>query len=241
LWNGAQDVAALIVEPLLQGAGGMRMCRPGFLKQLVEIARAAGILVIFDEVATGFGRTGSMFAMQQADIAPDLVCLSKGLTSGYLPMAATVASDRVFESFLGETFDKALPHGHSFTGNPLACAVALASLDLFEEEATLARIARIEARHREMLPELRAREDVARPRVLGTVLAFDLKGEAGYQSARSRGLKAWFLANGLNIRPLGSTVYLMPPYCISEAELARAYAGMMEGLDWLGSNGGSTP
>jgi adenosylmethionine-8-amino-7-oxononanoate aminotransferase len=233
LWNGAQDIAALIVEPLLQGAGGMRMCRPEFLKSLVDIARAAGILVIFDEVATGFGRTGSMFAMQQAGIAPDIVCLSKGLTSGYMPMAATVANDKVHEAFLGETFDKALPHGHSFTANPLACAVALASLGLFEEEATLGRIARIEARHREMLSALRAREDVIRPRVLGTVLAFDLKGDGGYQSARSQSLKSWFLAKGLNIRPLGATVYLLPPYCITDAELNRAYAGLMEGLDWL--------
>jgi adenosylmethionine-8-amino-7-oxononanoate aminotransferase len=233
LWNGAQDIAALIVEPLLQGAGGMRMCRPEFLKSLVDIARAAGILVIFDEVATGFGRTGSMFAMQQAGIAPDIVCLSKGLTSGYMPMAATVANDKVHEAFLGETFDKALPHGHSFTANPLACAVALASLGLFEEEATLERIARIEERHREMLSALRAREDVIRPRVLGTVLAFDLKGDGGYQSARSQSLKSWFLAKGLNIRPLGATVYLLPPYCITDAELNRAYAGLMEGLDWL--------
>jgi adenosylmethionine-8-amino-7-oxononanoate aminotransferase len=233
LWNGAQDIAALIVEPLLQGAGGMRMCRPEFLKSLVDIARAAGILVIFDEVATGFGRTGSMFAMQQAGIAPDIVCLSKGLTSGYMPMAATVANDKVHEAFLGETFDKALPHGHSFTANPLACAVALASLGLFEEEATLGRIARIEARHREMLSALRAREDVIRPRVLGTVLAFDLKGDGGYQSARSQSLKSWFLAKGLNIRPLGATVYLLPPYCITDAELTRAYAGLMDGLDWL--------
>ena len=233
LWNGAQDIAALIVEPLLQGAGGMRMCRPEFLKSLVDIARAAGILVIFDEVATGFGRTGTMFAMQQAGIAPDIVCLSKGLTAGYLPMAATVANDNVYAAFLGESFDKALPHGHSFTANPLACAVALTSLDLFEQEATLERIARIEARHRAMLPELRVREDVVRPRVLGTVLAFDLKGEAGYQSARSQSLKSWFLSKGLNIRPLGSTVYLLPPYCITDAELTRAYAGLMEGLDWL--------
>ena len=234
LWNGNQDVAAMIVEPLLQGSGGMRMCRPAFLKSLVEIARAAGILVIFDEVATGFGRTGTMFAMQQVEIAPDIVCLSKGLTAGYLPMAVTVTNDKVYEAFLGESFDKALPHGHSFTANPLACAVALASLGLFEEEDTLGRIARIEARHREMLPALHAREDVTRPRVLGTILAFALRGDAGgYQSARSQSLKAWFLANGLNVRPLGSTVYLLPPYCITDAELSRAYAGLMEGLDWL--------
>jgi adenosylmethionine---8-amino-7-oxononanoate aminotransferase len=236
LWNGTHDVAALIIEPMLQGAGGMRMCRPEFLRRLVEMAQSAGVLVIFDEVATGFGRTGTLFAMQQAGVVPDLVCLSKGLTSGYMPMAVTVARDQVFEGFLGESFDKALPHGHSFTANPLACAVALRSLMLFAEEDTLGRIARIGARHRDMLEALRAREDVVRPRVLGSILAFDLKGDAAYQSAQSQALTAWFLRHGLNIRPLGSTVYLLPPYCITGEELARAYTGLIEGLDWLAAN-----
>ena len=231
LWNGAHDVAALIVEPLLQGAGGMRVCRPEFLARLVEMAREAGILVIFDEVATGFGRTGTLFAMERAGVVPDLVCLSKGLTAGYMPMAVTVASESVFEAFLGETFDRALPHGHTFTANPLACAVALRSLQLFEEEATVAKIAHIEAKHREALETLKRREDVLRPRVHGSVLAFELKGEAGYQSAKSQALKSWFLAHGLNIRPLGATIYLMPPYCITETELARAYSGLIQGLD----------
>jgi adenosylmethionine-8-amino-7-oxononanoate aminotransferase len=233
LRNGAHDVAALIIEPLLQGAAGMRLCRPDFVKRIVEMARAAGTLVIFDEVATGFGRTGTLFAMEQAGVAPDLVCLSKGLTSGYMPMSVTVAREQVFETFLGETFERALPHGHSFTANPLACAVALRSLELFAEEDTLGRIARIEARHRDMLATLKARGDVARPRVQGSMLAFDVKVEGGYQSAESEALKAWFLDRGLNIRPIGSTVYLLPPYCITDAELDRAYAGLIDGLDWL--------
>lgn len=233
LWNGANDVAALVIEPLLQGAGGMRICRTNFLRRIVDMAHEAGILVIFDEVATGFGRTGTLFAMEQAGVVPDLVCLSKGLTAGYMPMAVTVVREKVFEAFLDDSFDRALPHGHSFTANPLACAVALRSLDLFREENTLERIARIEARHREMLAELKRREDIVRPRVQGSILAFDLKGEGGYQSAQSQTLKAWFLSHGLNIRPLGPTVYLMPPYCITDAELARAYAGMIEGLDAL--------
>jgi adenosylmethionine-8-amino-7-oxononanoate aminotransferase len=227
----AHDVAALIVEPLLQGAGGMRICRPSFLKRLVEAAQAAGVLVIFDEVATGFGRTGTMFAMEQAGIVPDLVCLSKGLTAGYMPMGVTVAREPIFEAFLGENFDRALPHGHSFTANPLACAVANRSLSLYQEENTLQRIAHIAARHRERLPELQARSDVTRPRALGSILAFDLKGEDGYGSAESSALRDWYLAHGLNIRPLGQTIYLMPPYCISDEELTRAYAGMIEGLD----------
>jgi adenosylmethionine-8-amino-7-oxononanoate aminotransferase len=234
LADRGQTVAALIIEPLLQGAGGMRVCRPSFLQRLVTIARKAGVLVIFDEVATGFGRTGTMFAMEQVDVVPDLVCLSKGLTAGYMPLAMTVAREGVFEAFLGETFDRALPHGHSFTANPLACAVGLASLALFEEEKTLKRIAHIDSRHRAMLKELAARDDVTRPRVLGSILAFDVKStNGGYQSAQSRSLRDWYLAHGLNIRPLGSTLYLMPPYCITDGELTRAYEGMLEGLDTL--------
>jgi adenosylmethionine-8-amino-7-oxononanoate aminotransferase len=231
LSRGEQDVAAIIIEPLLQGAGGMRVCRPAFLKALVERAGAAGVLVIFDEVATGFGRTGTLFAMEQAGIMPDLVCLSKGLTAGYLPMAVTVVREPVFQAFVSDSFATALPHGHSFTANPLACAVALCSLALFEEEKTLARIGRINARHREFLVTLMARKDVVRPRVLGSILAFDIKEGGGYQSEASSTLRDWYLARGLNIRPLGSTLYLMPPYCITDDELTRAYAGLIEGLD----------
>jgi adenosylmethionine-8-amino-7-oxononanoate aminotransferase len=235
LADRVHEVAALIIEPLLQGAGGMRMCRPNFLKNMVNLAHDAGVLVIFDEVATGFGRTGTLFALEQAGVVPDLVCLSKGLTAGYMPMAVTVAREPVFEAFLGESFDRALPHGHSFTANPLACAVALSSLALFKEEDTLGRIARIGERHRALLPLLHARGDVAKPRVLGSILAFDVPRLADYQSAESTTLRDWYLAHGLNIRPLGQTIYLMPPYCTTDAELARAYAGMIEGLDQLGS------
>ena len=229
-----QEIAALIIEPLLQGAGGMRVCRPQFLRRLADAARGAGVLVILDEVATGFGRTGTLFAHEQAGVVPDLICLSKGLTAGYMPLAMTVAREAVFEAFLGESFDRALPHGHSFTANPLACAVALASLDLFEEGQTLMRIARIEARHRKMLAELAVRADVTRPRVLGSILAFDVKRLGAYQSVESRRLRDWYLAHGLNVRPLGETLYLMPPYCITDDELTRAYAGLVEGLDTLG-------
>ena len=234
LADRGHTIAALIIEPMLQGAGGMRLCRPSFLKRLVETAREAGILVIFDEVATGFGRTGTLFAMEQANVVPDLVCLSKGLTAGYMPLAVTVAREAVFEAFVGDSFARALPHGHSFTANPLACAVALASLALFEEEKTLARIAHINERHRAIMAELAARPDVTRLRLIGSILAFDVKEAGGYQSAMSRALRDWYLAHGLNIRPLGPTLYLMPPYCITDEELTRAYAGLIEGLDRLG-------
>ncbi|XSG82856.1 MAG: adenosylmethionine--8-amino-7-oxononanoate transaminase [Methyloligella sp. ZOD6] len=230
------DIAGLIVEPLLQGAGGMRVSRPAFLKRLVEVAQAAGILVILDEVATGFGRTGTMFAMEQAGIVPDLVCVSKGLTAGYLPMAATVVRDSLFDSFIGDSFAKALAHGHSFTANPLACAVALRSLQLFEEENTLQRIGEIAEKHRNFLTQIAERPDVTWPRQAGSIMAFDVKGSPEYQSTQSRTLKDWFLSNGLNIRPLGPAVYLMPPYCITDAELDRAYEGIIEGLDRLAAS-----
>jgi adenosylmethionine-8-amino-7-oxononanoate aminotransferase len=234
-------IAALIIEPLMQGSAGMRLCRPSFLKRLVKAAQHAGVIVIFDEVATGFGRTGTLFALEQAGVVPDLVCLSKGLTAGYMPLAATVARDRIFDLFIGHDFERALPHGHSFTANSLACAVALASLDLYEDERTIARIAHINARHRAMMHTLQSRSDVTKTRVLGVVLAFEVKEGGQYQSEESRKLRNWYLANGFNIRPIGSTVYLMPPYCITDAELDRAYVGMVEGLDRLASGDLSTP
>jgi adenosylmethionine-8-amino-7-oxononanoate aminotransferase len=230
----AQDknrYAALIVEPMLQGSSGMRMCRPGFLRQLVATAQEEDVLVIFDEVATGFGRTGMLFAMERANIAPDIVCLSKGLTAGYMPLAATVASEALFSRFLGDDFEKALPHGHSFTANPLACAVALKSLELFREEKTMERIARIEHRHRAALRLFRSQPEIENLRVMGSVLAFDMKSGGLYQSADSVALRDWFLSKGLNIRPIGRTVYLMPPYCVTDRQLERAYAKMIQGVD----------
>ncbi|MFD0987681.1 adenosylmethionine--8-amino-7-oxononanoate transaminase [Methyloligella solikamskensis] len=227
------QIAGMIIEPLVQGAGGMRISRPAFLKRLVEKAQNAGILVIFDEVATGFGRTGTMFAMEQAGIVPDLVCLSKCLTAGYLAMSVTVARDELFDRFIGDTFAKALSHGHSFTANPLACAVAVRSLELFEEEGTLKRIGEIADKHRSFLSRVGERDDVAWPRQVGSIMAFDVKGNSDYQSVRSRSLRDWFLNNGLNIRPIGPTVYLMPPYCVTDQELDQAYEGIIEGLDRL--------
>ena len=235
LSDRGQTIAALIIEPLMQGAGGMRVCRPSFLQRLTTIGRKAGALVIFDEVATGFGRTGTLFAMEQACVVPDLVCLSKGLTAGYMPLAMTVAREAIFEAFLGDSFDRALPHGHSFTANPLACAVGLASLALFEEEKTLKRIARINSRHRAMLAELAARDDVTRPRLLGSILAFDIKAADGYQSAQSRALAGLVSRPRAQYQAARTTLYLMPPYCITDEELARAYAGMIEGLDTVGA------
>lgn len=221
-------LAALIIEPLVQGAGGMRMCRPAFVREVVTRAQAAGILVIFDEIMTGFGRTGTLFACEQTGVVPDMICLSKGLTGGFLPMSVTVCRDSIYAAFLGPAFAQALAHGHSYTANPLGCAAALASLQVFEAEETLARIAGIAAAHTAALPLLQAIPGTRRHRQCGTILAFDLiGGEEGYGAAIGQRLQAAFRVRGLLIRPLGTVVYLLPPYCISAVQLEEAYQGMV--------------
>ncbi len=228
------DIAALIVEPLMQGAGGIRFSRPEFMRAVTKIAQQYGILVIYDEVAVGFGRSGSLFACEQIGVTPDFICLSKGLTAGYLPMSLTVATDRVFDEFLDEGFGKAFLHGHSFTANPLACAVALKSLELFEEEKTIERIAEIEKLHKAQLERFHAHPMVYKPRVMGSAFAFNLSEDgAGYKTEMSEQIRDWFLNNGLNIRPLGDAVYLMPPYCITKEQLEYAYDKIFEALSYL--------
>ncbi|MEJ2575642.1 MAG: adenosylmethionine--8-amino-7-oxononanoate transaminase [Gammaproteobacteria bacterium] len=228
------DTAALIMEPLVQGAGGMRMCRPGFVRDVAERLRAHGVLLIFDEVMTGFGRTGELFAAGSTGVVPDLICLSKGLTGGFLPLSVTVTSDRVYESFLAEDFDRAFTHGHSFTANPLGCAAANASLDLLERSDTRRDLQRIEAAHTGFLERLCGHPRVVRRRLTGTVAAFDVHDErAGYDAAVGPRLKAEFLARDLLLRPLGNVVYLLPPYCIDDAQLAHAYDAVIEVIDGL--------
>ena len=226
-----ETLAGVIIEPLVQGAAGMRMCRPEFLQQLAAKLRAAGILLIFDEVMTGFGRTGAMFAAIKAQVMPDLICLSKGLTAGFLPMSVTVASEAIYAAFLGENFDRALIHGHSFTANPLGCAAALASLQVFEDEQTLAKLPQIEAWHRQGLAQLAGHPAVQHVRVTGTIAAFDVvTTDTGYTSAVGAQLKAFFHERGLLLRPLGNVVYLLPPYCVTQDELALAYQTIGEAL-----------
>ncbi len=226
-----EDAAALIVEPLVQGAAGMRMCRPAFLRQLTARVRAAGVLVIFDEVMTGFGRTGRNFACEIAGVAPDVICLSKGLTGGFLPMAVTVCTDAIYEAFLGAGFDKAFAHGHSYTANPLGCAAALASLDLLEAPATAERLRRIAAAHESGLARLAGQSRATRRRQTGTIAAVTLPAnDAGYSAAIGPRAAAFFLEHGLFIRPIGNELYFLPPLCMTEDELSRAYATLEEFL-----------
>ncbi|MDQ7835938.1 MAG: adenosylmethionine--8-amino-7-oxononanoate transaminase [Humidesulfovibrio sp.] len=230
LERDGKRVAGFIAEPLVQGASGMRMCRPEFLRSVCERVAAQGIPVILDEVMTGFGRTGTLFAMEQAGVTPDLVCLSKGLTGGFLPLAATVASTKVYESFLGSDFGTAFAHGHSYTANPLGCAAALASLSLFTTEGTLERIGAIREANLRWLKAAARLPGICRPRALGSIVAVNLGLEADYHSSLGPKLKARFLELGLLVRPLGNVVYLMPPACITPEDLARAHQTVLQVL-----------
>jgi adenosylmethionine-8-amino-7-oxononanoate aminotransferase len=215
------DVAAVIMEPLVQGAAGMLVHPEGYLRAVRELCDRHDVLLICDEVATGFGRTGRMFACQHEDVAPDLMCVAKGITGGYLPLAATLATERIYEGFLGrhEEF-KTFFHGHTYTGNPLACAAAIATLKLFEQERTLEHLERKIELLGELLEPVASTPGVAEVRRRGFMTGIELEGfpveaRAGHQvtlAARRR---------GAIVRPLGDVVVLMPPLAISQRDLRR--------------------
>ncbi len=228
LQKNAKEVAALIIEPLVQGAGGMQMCRPQFLPKLEQLMREYGVLIIYDEVMTGFGRTGDVFACLKANTKPDIICLSKGLTGGFLPLSVTACQEHIYQAFLGDNFDSALAHSHSFTANPLGCAAALASIKLLKSSEIINKINKISEIHSEILSSISA---VDKPRYCGTIAAFDLKLTAKYGSLASQNIRELFLKRGLLIRPLGNVVYILPPYCVSEAELRQAYNVILEEIE----------
>lgn len=219
------DVAAVIVEPLVQGASGMRMSRPGFLKAVAERVQTSGALLVFDEVMTGFGRTGTLFACLQAGVTPDLVCLSKGLTGGFLAMGATVCRNHIYEAFLGESPRQAFLHGHSYTANPLGCAAGLVSLELLLSQDCQQRIAAIEALHRQRIAAI----SKGRPRVTGTIAAVNV-GEGSEGRANAARLKERFRHQGFLLRPMGHVVYFLPPYCIDAIDLHDAWDGLEDFL-----------
>jgi len=231
LESEGESFAGLIVEPLVQGAGGMRFHSARFLSELCRTFRERGIPVIFDEVMTGFGRTGSFFAYQQTDVIPDLICLSKGITGGILPLAVTIASNDLFDSFLGNDFSKALAHGHSYTANPVACAAALASLDLHESTASLDQVARINWCMARNLERVAPHPKVEKARLLGGIAAFDLAGsDFGYSAGSGRELATALQDRGILLRPLGNVIYLMPPYCVTDEQIGRAFEAILSCL-----------
>lgn len=217
------ELAAIIVEPLLLAAGGMRVWSESRLASLRQLALEHGVLFIADEVATGFGRTGPLFACDRARVSPDLLCLSKGITGGFMPLGVTVASEEIYRSFLSEDRRRTFFHGHSYTGNPLACAAANASLSLLLAPECNAARARIEAQHRRALDRLQQTGRTRWPRVMGTIAAFDLVANAGYLSPIGSELAAYARKHGVLIRPLGNVVYLMPPYRITEEQLETVW------------------
>jgi adenosylmethionine-8-amino-7-oxononanoate aminotransferase len=219
------EVAAILVEPLVQGAGGMLFHSPEVLRRLRALADRHDILLIFDEIFTGFGRTGSLFAMQQAGIEPDIVTLSKALTGGTLPLSVAVASDRVFDAFWSDDPGAALMHGPTYMANPLACAAANASLDLFETGTWTASVARIEAGLNAGLGPCRGADGVVDVRVMGAigVVEFDAPVETGPLNARFAELGCW-------IRPMGKVVYLTPALVIDDADLERLCRAIRLGL-----------
>ena len=213
------EYATLIVEPLIQGSSGMRTYSSFFLDKLVEMARCYETLVIFDEVMTAWGRTGKMFALDHLKQVPDIVCLSKGLTGGVLPLGLTVASQKIYDAFWRDEKHKAMLHGHSFTGNPLACAAACASLTLFERESTWENIARICRMNEEFAKELKGKELPVSVRNLGTILALEIENDQhGYFSTLKEEAYLFFLKNGLLLRPLGNVIFMNPPYCLKKEE-----------------------
>jgi adenosylmethionine-8-amino-7-oxononanoate aminotransferase len=225
------EVAAVIMEPLVQGAAGMLVHPEGYLREVRELCDRHGVLLILDEVATGFGRTGRMFACEHEDVAPDLLCLAKGITGGYLPLAATLSSERIYEGFLGrfEEF-RTFFHGHTYTGNPLACAAALATLDVFAEERTLERLARKVELLGQLLEPIAAHPQVREVRRRGFMTGIELT-EHPLSARIGHRVTLEARARGAVIRPLGDVVVLMPPLAISESELTRLVAITAEAID----------
>lgn len=217
-----QSFAACIYEPLVQGAGGMRFHDPSALDQWLAFLQSHEILCLADEVMTGFGRTGKTFASDHLTQKPDIICLSKGLTGGTMALGVTACSEKIHAAFTGDDAQKTFFHGHSFTANPLACRCALASLDLLLDPSCQEKIAGIAQFWNHALPGLATFSSVDNPRALGTILALEIKqGENQYLNPIATEITRMALAEGVYLRPLGNTLYAMPPYCITHAELCR--------------------
>jgi adenosylmethionine-8-amino-7-oxononanoate aminotransferase len=225
------EIAAVIVEPILQGAGGMIVHPEEFLSGVRRLTAAHDVLLIADEVLTGFGRTGRMFACERAAVVPDLMCVAKGLTGGFLPLAATFATERVHDAFTGGDRGRAFFHGHSYTANPIACAAANASLGIFESEPVFERITAIEKVHTARLSAFAAHPIVSDVRLIGTVAAIELVvPDAGYLSSLRPRLYQYYLNRGVLLRPLGNVVYILPPYVITADQLNFVYDVIYDSL-----------
>ncbi|MBC6415502.1 MAG: adenosylmethionine--8-amino-7-oxononanoate transaminase [Bdellovibrionales bacterium] len=218
-----KKLCAVIIEPLIQGAGGMIIWPVATLKRICRLAKSRGLYLIFDEVMTGFGRTGSLFAFEQIGITPDILCLSKGLTGGILPLALTISTDSIYKNFLSPKKEKALLHGHSFTGNPLSCSAALANLKVLKKNKSklLKKWKQIESINCDRLKNLKPSVPIKDKRAKGLVAVVQKKGD--YSSDFSYEAYQKALKQGVFIRPLGGVIYILPPYCISKQELHKVW------------------
>lgn len=220
--------AAFIVEPLVLGAGGMRIYSAPTLAELSRVCARHDVLFIADEVMTGWGRTGTLLACEQAGVVPDLLCLSKGLTGGLMPLAVTMASGRIYHAHCSIDRSRMFFHSSSYTANPIACAAALGNLAVWRKEPVLERIAALAERQEQHLTRLGRGQ---RPRRLGTITACEIGGESNYLATKAPELLAHFRDRDLLVRPLGNTIYIMPPYCISDADLALIYDAIEQAFD----------
>lgn len=228
------DVLALIYEPLIQGASGMQFYEPDQLNKLLAICRKYEVLCIADEIFTGFARTGSLFASEQTSHKPDIICLSKALTGGTLPLGLTIASENIWEKFHSDKKEHMLIHGHSFTGNPLSCVAACASLDLVEDISFKENLERIHTFYKKMFEEVSSWNKVLNTRHKGLVFALDVEApDSGYGSSIKDRLYPFFLENGVLLRPLGNVIYLVPPVCISDSELEKVFDVIRRGISRL--------
>jgi adenosylmethionine-8-amino-7-oxononanoate aminotransferase len=230
------NVAGIILEPLIQGAAGMVMYTPNALEQIMAKCKAANVLIIADEVMTGFGKTGKWWATSHATTPPDIMCLSKGLTGGTMALGLTTCSPKIYDTFYTDDRLKTLFHGHSCTANPLACAAALASLQLFQQPETWQRIHQITTQHQQFAHTLAAHTHIiTNIRTLGIILAFDVHTtqQTGYFNNLRDTIWAFFIARKLILRPLGNTIYILPPLCITPAQLNTLYNAILDFLDHL--------
>jgi len=225
------DIAGFIYEPLVQGAAAMKMHRPEHLCRILRLLKLNGVLTIADEVMTGFGKTGTYFATDQLTVKPDIICLSKALTAGLLPMAVTSCTYDVYEAFYDDAINKGFFHGHTYTANPLACMAALAALELLRSKEMQDNIKRIIDRHGEFDKRVKDHPKVSTTRQIGIIYALDLKTETSrYGSLRDR-LYNFFMEQGVFLRPLGNTIYILPPFVITDAQLNKVYDAVTRALD----------
>jgi len=229
-----EPVAALIAEPLILGAGGMLIYSADALAQMKRICERHGVLFIADEVMTGWGRTGTLFASEQANITPDVLCLAKGITGGALPLAATLCTAPIFEAHLSKERSKTFFHSSSYTANPLACAAAVANLEIWRREPVRERIVALGNRQATHLARFQGDKRFSHLRRIGTIAALDLDvSDAGYLAQIGPKLYDFFMQRGVLLRPLGNTVYVMPPYCTTDAELDLIYDAIRAAADAL--------